>query len=76
MRAQQSKFMENFHSNEDEEMDDAKCEEEPYDSETPSDFTESPEVICSLCHNAKSRNPVAFLAFLQVNETCVIFLMP
>lgn len=68
MRAQQSKFLESFNSSRDDEMDDAKSEQEVCDSEVSNDTQVSAQVICSLCHDPKSKSPVSFLVLLQVSE--------
>ncbi|KAI3447694.1 hypothetical protein Pfo_004359 [Paulownia fortunei] len=65
MRAQQSKFLESFNSIRDEEMDDTNSEQEACDSEVSNDTQESAQVICSLCHDPKSKSPVSFLVLLQ-----------
>ncbi|KAK4432355.1 E3 ubiquitin-protein ligase PRT6 [Sesamum alatum] len=65
MRAQQSKFLESVNSGGDDDMDDAKSEQEVCDSEVSDDIQESAEVICSLCHDPKSKSPVSFLVLLQ-----------
>ncbi|GFP90143.1 E3 ubiquitin-protein ligase ubr2 [Phtheirospermum japonicum] len=65
MRAQQSKFLESFNSSQDDEMADAKSEQEACESEVSDDTQESAQVICSLCHDPKSRSPVSFLVLLQ-----------
>ncbi|KAK6152463.1 hypothetical protein DH2020_015098 [Rehmannia glutinosa] len=67
MRAQQSKFLESFNSNQDDEMDDTKSEQEVCDSEVSNDTQESSQVICSLCHDPKSKRPVSFLVLLQTS---------
>ncbi|KAL0336823.1 UNVERIFIED_CONTAM: E3 ubiquitin-protein ligase PRT6 [Sesamum calycinum] len=68
MRAQQSKFLESFNSSGDDDMDDTKSE--VCDSEVSNDIQESAEVICSLCHDPKSKSPVSFLVLLQAFEFC------
>ncbi|XP_073052581.1 E3 ubiquitin-protein ligase PRT6-like isoform X1 [Primulina eburnea] len=65
MRDQQSKFLESFNSNADDEMDDVKSEGEVCDSETSNQIQDSVRVSCSLCHDPKSRSPVSFLVLLQ-----------
>ncbi|PIN03040.1 putative ubiquitin-protein ligase of the N-recognin family [Handroanthus impetiginosus] len=65
MRAQQSKFLESFNSSGDDEMDDAKSEQEVCNAGVSHDSLESAQVICSLCHDPKSRRPVSFLVLLQ-----------
>ncbi|KAL9150429.1 hypothetical protein ABFS82_12G167600 [Erythranthe guttata] len=68
MRAQQSKFLESFHFDGDDEMDemdDTKSEQEASDSDISDDTQESAQAVCSLCHDAKSRSPVSFLVLLQ-----------
>ncbi|KAG8376898.1 hypothetical protein BUALT_Bualt09G0112000 [Buddleja alternifolia] len=65
MRAQQSKFLESLNSDEDHEMDDIKSEQEVCDSEVISDLKEPAQVICSLCHDSKSKSPVSYLVLLQ-----------
>ncbi|GER57266.1 E3 ubiquitin-protein ligase ubr1 [Striga asiatica] len=65
MRSQQSKFLESFNSSQDDEMEDAKSEEEECDFDVSNDAQESAQVICSLCHDPKSRSPVSFLVLLQ-----------
>ncbi|KAH6824842.1 hypothetical protein C2S53_010917 [Perilla frutescens var. hirtella] len=65
MRAQQSKFLESFNSSRDDEMEDANPELEVCDSEVSDDTQESAQVICSLCHDPKSKNPVSYLVLLQ-----------
>ncbi|CAA0829795.1 E3 ubiquitin-protein ligase PRT6 [Striga hermonthica] len=65
MRAQQSKFLESFNSSQDDDMEDAKSEEEECDFDVSNDAQESAQVICSLCHDPKSRSPVSFLVLLQ-----------
>ncbi|XP_020549496.1 E3 ubiquitin-protein ligase PRT6 isoform X1 [Sesamum indicum] len=65
MRAQQSKFLESFNSSGDDDMDDTKSEQEVCNSEVSNDIQESAEVICSLCHDPKSKSPVSFLVLLQ-----------
>ncbi|KAI3474097.1 hypothetical protein Pfo_028885 [Paulownia fortunei] len=65
MRAQQSKFLENFNSIGDDKMDDTKSEQEVSGSEVSNDSQESAQVICSLCHDPKSKSPLSFLVLLQ-----------
>ncbi|KAL6519431.1 hypothetical protein OROGR_018751 [Orobanche gracilis] len=65
MRVQQSKFMESFNSSQDDEMEDAKPEEEACDYEVSNDSQEFAQVICSLCHDPRSSNQVSFLVLLQ-----------
>lgn len=67
MKAQQSKFLQSFNASRDEEMDDANPEE-VCDSEVNDDSQESAQVICCLCHDPKSKNPVSYLVLLQVSE--------
>lgn len=75
MRAQQSKFLENFNSSKDDEMDDTQSEQEACDPEVSNDNQESAKAICSLCHDATSRSPVSFLVLLQVTKalSCYLF---
>lgn len=68
MKAQQSKFLQSFNASRDEEMDDANPEEEVCDTEVSGDAQESAQVICSLCHDPMSKNPVSYLVLLQVSE--------
>ncbi|KAL6528688.1 hypothetical protein OROMI_029333 [Orobanche minor] len=69
MKAQQSNFLESFNSSQDDEMEDAKPEEEACDSEVgnevSNDSQELAQVICSLCHDPKSRSPLSYLVLLQ-----------
>ncbi|KAL6528691.1 hypothetical protein OROMI_029336 [Orobanche minor] len=65
MRAQQSKFLESLNSSQDDEMEDAKSEQEACDSEVSYGNQESVQIICSLCHDPKSTIPVSFLVLLQ-----------
>ncbi|KAL0344537.1 UNVERIFIED_CONTAM: E3 ubiquitin-protein ligase PRT6 [Sesamum radiatum] len=69
MRAQQSKFLESFNPSGDDDMDDTKSEQEVCDSEVSNDIQESAEVICSLCHDPKSKSPVSFLVLLQLEDS-------
>ncbi|KAL3839525.1 hypothetical protein ACJIZ3_024116 [Penstemon smallii] len=64
MRAQQSKFLESFKSDGDDEKDDVKSEQ-VCDSEVTNESQEPTQVICSLCHDPKSKYPVSFLVLLQ-----------
>lgn len=68
MRAQQSKFLESFNSSRDDEMEDADSKPEVCDSEVSNDTQESAQVICSLCHDPMSKNPLSYLVLLQVSE--------
>lgn len=68
MKAQQSKFLQSFNASRDDEMDEANAEEEVCDPEISDDAQESAQVICSLCHDPKSKSPVSYLVLLQVSE--------
>ncbi|GER43525.1 E3 ubiquitin-protein ligase ubr1 [Striga asiatica] len=65
MRAQQSKFLEEFHSSLDDEMENDKSEDKECDFDVSNANQESAQVICSLCHDSKSKIPVSFLVLLQ-----------
>lgn len=65
MRAQQSKFLESVNSSKDEEMEDAESDQEVCDSDVSNNTQDSAEVVCSLCHDPKSKSPVSFLVLLQ-----------
>lgn len=49
-------------------MDNAISEQEACDSEVSNDIQQSAQVICSLCHDPKSKSPTLFLVFLQVTK--------
>ncbi|ONI03411.1 hypothetical protein PRUPE_6G255500 [Prunus persica] len=62
MRAEQLKFMASVNST----VDDAsKCEQEVCNPDVEDDSEESAEVVCSLCHDPNSRNPISYLVLLQ-----------
>jgi hypothetical protein len=65
MRAQQSKFLASTKSTEDDGSDDSKLDQEIDSSETFHDSEESSHVVCSLCHDQKSKSPLSFLVLLQ-----------
>ncbi|XP_042476695.1 E3 ubiquitin-protein ligase PRT6-like [Macadamia integrifolia] len=65
MRAAQSKFMANLNSTANDLLDDSKCKNEviiPDDNHVSGDPA---PVICSLCRDPDSKNPVSFLILLQ-----------
>lgn len=64
MRAQQSKFMASVKSSADEGLDATKAVQE--DSVVGLESEDSEHVICSLCHDPKSKSPLSFLILLQV----------
>lgn len=68
MRAQQSKFLESMDSTAGHGDDDSEFGEELFDSDVMQDSKDTEKVICSLCHDPKSRSPVSFLILLQVCE--------
>ncbi|PQQ09991.1 E3 ubiquitin-protein ligase PRT6 isoform X1 [Prunus yedoensis var. nudiflora] len=62
MRAEQSKFMASVNSTVD---DGSKSEQEVCNPDIEDDSEESAEVVCSLCHDPNSRNPISYLVLLQ-----------
>lgn len=62
MRAEQSKFMASVNSTVD---DGSKSEQEVCNPDVEDDSEESAEVVCSLCHDPNSRNPISYLVLLQ-----------
>ncbi|MED6182285.1 hypothetical protein PIB30_027255 [Stylosanthes scabra] len=61
MKAQQSKFLASFDSS----GDDGPQVGNEGDFDAEHDAEESKQVVCSLCHDHNSRNPVSFLILLQ-----------
>lgn len=68
MRAQQSKFMASVKSPADECLDATKAVLEVSSSDAGPESVDSEQVICSLCHDPKSRSPLSFLILLQVGS--------
>ena len=68
MKAQQSKFLESMDFAARHGADDSEFGEELFDSDVMQDSKDTEEVLCSLCHDPKSRSPVSFLILLQVCE--------
>ncbi|CAA0842859.1 E3 ubiquitin-protein ligase PRT6 [Striga hermonthica] len=68
MRAQQSKFLEEFHSSLDDEMENDKSEDKECDFDVSNATQESAQVTCSLCHDPKSKSPVSYLVLLQKSK--------
>ncbi|KAM2569378.1 hypothetical protein TB2_009488 [Malus domestica] len=62
MRAEQSKFMASVNSTVDEG---SKSEQEVCKLNIEDDLEESEQVVCSLCHDPSSRNPISYLVLLQ-----------
>lgn len=62
MRAEQSKFLASIDSS----MDDgSKAEQKDVDSDVEDNSEEPAQVVCSLCHDPNSKNPISFLVLLQ-----------
>ncbi|XP_050214282.1 E3 ubiquitin-protein ligase PRT6 [Mercurialis annua] len=62
MKAEQSKFLSSINSTAD---DSSELEVEESKNDDGQDIEESAQDVCSLCHDPKSKNPVAFLILLQ-----------
>ncbi|KAM2518006.1 hypothetical protein PS1_032847 [Malus domestica] len=62
MRAEQSKFMASVKSTVDKG---SKSEQEVCELNVEDDLEESEQVVCSLCHDPSSRNPISYLVLLQ-----------
>ncbi|XP_017241255.1 E3 ubiquitin-protein ligase PRT6 isoform X2 [Daucus carota subsp. sativus] len=65
MRAQQSKFMASVKSSTDEGLDASKVVQEVSSSDGGPELEDAEQVICSLCHDPKSKSPLSFLILLQ-----------
>lgn len=65
MRAQQSKFMASVKLSADECLDATKAVQEVSSSDAGPQSEDSEQVICSLCHDPKSKSPLSFLILLQ-----------
>ncbi|XP_074362573.1 E3 ubiquitin-protein ligase PRT6 isoform X3 [Apium graveolens] len=65
MRAQQSKFMASVKSSADECLDANKAVPEVSSSDAGPEPEDSEQIICSLCHDTKSKSPLSFLILLQ-----------
>lgn len=61
MRAEQSKFLASVNSTED---DGSKFDKEANNLDIGNESEESEQVVCSLCHDPKSKSPVSFLVLL------------
>lgn len=77
MRAQQSKFMESIDSSLENGLDDSEFGKEMCDNDVGHNSVDSTQVICSLCHDANSKNPVSYLILLQVilSKRCILFVV-
>ncbi|CAK9185301.1 unnamed protein product [Ilex paraguariensis] len=65
MRAQQSKFLASINSSADDELNISKFGQEVCPPDVGHDSEESAKVICSLCRDPNSKDPVCFLILLQ-----------
>lgn len=69
MRAEQSKFLASLDSVDEgsKSVQEVKCEDE----DVGADSKELAEVVCSLCHDPDSKDPMSFLILLQVSNNLV-----
>lgn len=72
MRAEQSKFLASIDSAVDES---SKSGQELSGSDVRDDSDESAQVVCSLCHDPNSKNPISFLILLQVSDSFMSLLI-
>lgn len=75
MRAQQSKFMASVKSSTDEGLDASKVVQEVSSSDGGPELEDAEQVICSLCHDPKSKSPLSFLILLQVGYFLAVLLL-
>jgi hypothetical protein len=73
MRAEQSKFLASIDSAVDEGP---KSGQGVSSSDVGNDSEETAEVVCSLCHDPDSKDPMSFLILLQVSNHLVSMLYP
>ncbi len=69
MRAEQSKFLASVDSAVDEGS--KSGQEVVSSSDVGDDSDESAQVVCSLCHDPNSKNPISYLILLQVSNYLV-----
>lgn len=69
MKAEQSKFLSSINNI---ANYDSKPDIEESNSDEGEDVKETPEVVCSLCHDPNSKNPVSFLILLQVRNNLFV----
>ncbi|XP_062002175.1 E3 ubiquitin-protein ligase PRT6 [Rosa rugosa] len=62
MRAEQSKFLSSIDSSVD---DGSEAEQKDVESDLEDNSEEPAQVVCSLCHDPNSKNPISFLVLLQ-----------
>lgn len=77
MRSQQSKFMESIDSSLQNGLDDSEVGKEMCDYNPGHYSVDSTPVICSLCHDANSKQPISYLILLQViiSARCILFVV-
>jgi hypothetical protein len=68
MRAEQSKFLARMDSAVDEG---SKSGQVASSSDVEDDSEHTAEVVCSLCHDPDSKDPMSFLILLQVTTWCL-----
>lgn len=69
MRAEQSKFLASIDSAVDEGSNSGL---DVNRSDVGDDSEESAQVVCSLCHDPNSKNPISFLIHLQVSRVFAV----
>lgn len=68
MRAQQSKFLASVDS----AIDDGSQVDHEGDLDAGHDAQESTQIVCSLCHDHNSKQPISFLILLQVFHSTAV----
>lgn len=71
MKAEQSKFLASVNVSDSDELINPNSGQKSEDTVNNIVAEESPNDVCSLCHDQNSKTPVSFLIHLQVNTSFV-----